>query len=340
MAKEFVAIKGDEVQRAGSKHPKAKNLRPRPGGHMPARRVRPLTFIAKLLLLSALAAGCGLGILFVGYPGKIIFQIGMGLLIAHATELVHQCIHRTATGSVRWDSFLGRLLGLPSGTSFWYYRWFHLWHHRHNGTEQDKESFGYAYQMMVDPAFSKRVVGFIRHLSMVGHYMTTARRMVLAVRGRLAGELILETPEMRAHTARQIQHDYLIMAGSLCAALLLSLLFRTYFVVEVWLIPLLVAWGPSHALIELPEHWGCDRPDPDVFVNTRSIKATRVARWLTNNNCNHVGHHYDMSVPMESLPAFETELALVRPFKYHQESYPRFYLQFLRSLYTGSTERG
>lgn len=303
------------------------------------REVNPWVFIWKLIVLGLLISGCTIGILTCEGAAKLGFQIGLGLMLAHSTELVHQCLHRLATGNATWDHLLGMILGWPSGVSFWNYLWFHLWHHKHNGTKQDMESFGYVYQLMESPSRAKRVFGFAYHLSMIGHYATALRRMASALRGRLADKLRSENPTLIRPIALKIQRDYIIMACLLGGAILASLAFRTWIVVEVWFVPLLIAWGPAHALIELPEHWGCDRPSDDPFANTRSIQANWLARWYTNNNCNHVGHHLDMHVPMERLPGFEEHLRLRHQFKYLEASYLHCYLRFFKFLITGRVPR-
>src|SRR5438270_698238 len=69
------------------------------------RAIRSTYFIVKLVLLGALMFACGLGITSLRYPQKIVFIVAMGLLIAHATELVHQCLHRIAMGRAAPDNF-------------------------------------------------------------------------------------------------------------------------------------------------------------------------------------------------------------------------------------------
>jgi fatty acid desaturase len=299
------------------------------------RDVHARVFVWKLIAWGVLFSGCVVGVLHFEGAAKLGLQIGLGLLLAHATELVHQCLHRLATGSAVLDHAFGMALGWPAGVSFWHYLWFHLWHHKHNGTVEDMESFGYVYQLLESRSRARRLFGFVYHLSMIGHYRTTLRRMADALRGRLAGRLLAENPAMPRPIARKVQRDYVIMASLLVAAAAGSVAFRTWLVVEVWLVPLLIAWGPAHALIELPEHWACDRPSADPFANTRTIKAGRLARWYTNNNCNHVGHHHDMSVPMERLPAYEESLRLRHDFKHLEKSYPGFYWRFLKFLVAG-----
>lgn len=311
------------------------NRRRHDGAKSLDREVRAWVFVWKLIACGVLISACVVGILHFEGVTKLGFQLGLGLLFAHATELVHQCLHRLATGRAAWDHALGMALGWPAGVSFWHYLWFHLWHHKHNGTKDDLESFGYVYQLMESPSRARRLFGFAYHLSMIGHYRTSLRRMANALRRRLAGKLLAENPAMPRPIAQKIQRDYVIMAGLLVAAVAASAAFRTWLVVEVWLVPLLIGWGPAHALIELPEHWACDRPSADPFTNTRTIKASRLARWYTNNNCNHVGHHHDMSIPMERLPAYEESLKLRHDFRHLEESYPSFYLRFLKTLVAG-----
>jgi fatty acid desaturase len=299
------------------------------------RQIEPWIFVVKLLILLALTATSAIGIMLADYPLKILFQVLMGAALAHATELVHQCIHRTAIGKRRWDNVLGRILGLPSGTSFYYYRWFHLWHHRHNGTELDRESFDYTYQLMGDGSRRIRFIGILRHLSMLGHYKNTLSRIFAAARGRLVHDLTQSYPEMKASAARKIEQDYQLMGILLLLVLLLSLVFNTTIFISLWLVPLLIGWAPIHALVELPEHWHCARPEANVFLNTRSIDASSLTRWFTNNNCNHVGHHLDMSIPLEKLPLFEKALARNYNFQHQEASYAAFYLRFFSFIWKG-----
>lgn len=301
------------------------------------RKVEPMTFALKLVVLSTLLFACVYGITQTGGLTRFFLQICTGALFAHATELVHQCLHKTATGVAPLDHAIGMALGWPAGVSFWYYLWFHLWHHKYNGTEKDGESFDYSYHLMDARPRRTRLLGLLLHMSMAVHHLTALWRMALAVTGRLAGKLMRKTPELNEVYARRIQRDYRIIAGLLLSALLISVALNTTVLLQVWLIPLVIGWAPAHALIELPEHWKCDKPDGDVLVNTRTIRASRFARWYTNNNCNHVGHHMDMSVPLEKLPEFEKRLMREVEFKHLGRSYPAFYAKFLRFIWRGNS---
>lgn len=302
------------------------------------RTVEPAQFVARIVLFGVLMSANSLGI--VGSHGllKLVLQILQGALFAHGIELVHQCLHKTGTGSARVDYGMGMVLGWLPGVSFWRYLYWHFYHHAHNGQEDDKESFGYAYQLLQSPSRKMRLLGMFNHLSSISHYMTTFRRMALAVRGTLRSQLREATPEMPERIAYRIQRDYRIMAGILVTGVAITLICKTSIVVDLWFMPILIGYSWIHPLIELPEHFGCDRPSGDSLSNTRSIRASWFGRWFTNYNSNHVGHHTYPLIPMHKVPEVESLLLQDRGFKYLEESYPSFYLRFLRYVWSGKRD--
>ena len=294
------------------------------------RKVVPGVFITKLAILAGLLGCVGFGVIATHGVSRILMQIFLGAILAHATELIHQCLHRTATGRATQDQYLGMLLATPLGISFWRYLSDHFRHHK----DVTKESFSYNYQRMDSESRRTRVLGFLLHLSMLNHFVETLSWIGFAVTGRFEEKLAQYGPKPNLKVARRIRRDYLIMAGLLALAFTVSVTFRTNIVIQVWLIPMIIGWAPIHALIELPEHWKCETSSTNPRVNTRSIRASRLAQWYVNNNCNHVGHHHDISVAMERLPDYESHLMAQQPFKYFEESYPRFYYRFFRFLWT------
>jgi fatty acid desaturase len=134
---------------------------------------------------------------------------------------------------------------------------------------------------------------------------------------------------------RNVRH-YLMMAALLILAVVATIAFHTDLVIQLWLIPMVIGWAPIHALIELPEHWKCETWSTNARLNTRSIRASWLTRWYVNNNCNHIGHHVDLSVAMERLPDYEVHLMNEERFKYFEDSYARFYFRFFRYLLTGA----
>lgn len=263
-------------------------------------------------------------------------QFAIGALLAHGTQLAHQALHKTGVGKAAADTPIGLVLSGLTFASFGYYAWNHLRHHKHNGSEQDRESFAYGYALIESSSRRKRLLGLALHLSMAGHYLVAASRIVLAVRGRLQERLLQDHADMPVATARRVEREYQYQALVLFIAVAVSVSLRTTILIDLWLAPVLIGWGPAQSLIETTEHWHCDVPNVDVFQNTRSLKAGVFARWYTNfNNC-HVGHHHDMSVPIDMLPAYEALLAETENFRHLEESYPTFYRRFFRYVWNGA----
>jgi fatty acid desaturase len=269
------------------------------------------------------------------YAPTVLCQFAIGALLAHGTELAHQALHKAGTGRAPYDTPIGLVLCGVTFVSFYFYLWSHLRHHRYNGTEKDRESFSYAYDLIDSPSRLWRFLGFVWHLTLAGHYVTAVRRMALAVVWRLRGHLRAAYPEMSERVAAKVEREYQVQALVVLAVGVASVAFQTTLLLDLWLVPVFIGWGPAHSLIETTEHWHCDVPNPDVFRNTRSLRAGLFARWYTNYNSCHVGHHHDMSVPADRLPSYEAELAASNEFRHLEESYPAFYGRFLWHLWAG-----
>jgi fatty acid desaturase len=296
------------------------------------RRVVPALFYAKLVALSGLLAAAAVAVIATQGLTRVFTQICLGAVLAHATELIHQCLHRTATGRARPDHAIGMMIATPLGISFWRYLTDHFAHHK----DVTKESFSYNYKRMDSQSPAVRLIGFVLHASMVNHFLDTLMWIGYALTGRVEANLKITRPGLNPAIMRRVTNDYLTMAGMLAAAVVVSVAFHTDLIIQLWLIPMIIGWAPIHALIELPEHWKCETSTNDARLNSRSIRATWLARWYVNNNCNHVGHHVDLNVAMERLPDCENRLMNAEPFKYFEQSYPRFYFRFFRYLLTGA----
>jgi fatty acid desaturase len=296
------------------------------------RRVVPTYFYGKLVVLSALLAVAAFAVMATAGLTRILLQVCLGAVLAHATELIHQCLHRTATGRAARDQAFGVMIATPLGISFWRYLTDHFAHHK----DVTKESFSYNYQRMESESLPVRVIGFVLHASMINHFVDTLKWMGYALTGRIEKKLEATRPGLNPAIAQRVEGDYLMMAALLILAVVVTIAFHTDLVIQLWLIPMVIGWAPIHALIELPEHWKCETWSTNARLNTRSIRASWLARWYVNNNCNHIGHHVDLSVAMERLPDYEVHLMNEERFKYFEDSYPRFYFRFFRYLLTGA----
>lgn len=253
----------------------------------------------------------------------IIPIILLGLIYAHCVELQHQCLHNTAYRSKRWNRFVGVLLGLPSLVSFSDYQYSHMRHHRLLGTPQDKEFFNYDYKSL------SNVWQFIPHLLLVPHHRDVAHSIFNSLLGRLS------RGDANPKIVRKIRTEYLIMALMLASMATLSIVFQTWIFVKLWFIPFWIAI-PAHALIELPEHFGCEGQTTDVLKNTRSIRAGWLGYWFTNGNNYHVEHHWLPAVPNDRFA--ELHHSLENGIVYLEDSYWSFYSKFFTHLLSSKSK--
>ena len=207
-----------------------------------------------------------------------------GMMFAHFVELQHQCLHSTATGHRIVDQTIGICLGLPMLVSFSDYQRHHLEHHRKLGTAANREFFAYEYDTLGSWS------GLAKHFFMIPHYSSVFRNVY---------SLLFDRKRFRTLPGR-VRFEY-----SLIAAWILG---NTSFilaghpsVLRVSVLPLLIAI-PLHALIELPEHWGCTQIG-STQETTRTIRAGKLGVWLTNGNNYHVEHHLYAGIPNHNLGA-------------------------------------
>jgi fatty acid desaturase len=163
---------------------------------------------------------------------------------------------------------------------------------------------------------------------MLRHYRDVMGYIFNSARGKL-----VRKDEATLKMAKKIRFEYQLMAVFLTTMVLVSIFFETTLFLKLWLIPLLVA-VPTHALIELPEHIGCNTTIADVLVNTRTIKTNKFLVWFVNGNNYHVEHHWLPAVPNDKFPNLHTYVA--SRITYADVSYRSFYAQFFRNLRNGN----
>jgi fatty acid desaturase len=287
--------------------------------------VKAVRFQEKLAVL--LVATASLIALSLTLPGIawLVPSLLLGLAYAHAVELQHQCLHNTAYRRKAINRLVGVPLGLPTCVSFSDYQNSHLKHHRLLGTSEDKEFFNYSYQKLRSP------LALIPHLWMVRHYWD-----VLGYICKSSVGILTRKNEATPKTAAKIRSEYQLMAVFIGAMAVLTVVFATPIFVEIWLIPLLVA-VPVHALIELPEHIGCNTKVPNVLENTRTINTNKLVTWFVDGNNYHVEHHWLPGVPNDKFPLLHNHLK--GKIAYNDTSYRSFYKQFVQHLKARTLDR-
>lgn len=239
-----------------------------------------------LLGIAALALDQG-GMIDLPWYAIALDIVFLGLIYAHFTELQHELLHGHAFKSQRLNRGLGFVCGVFMLNSFSHYKYHHLRHHRHLGTELNSEFFNYPEKGLNSP------------LKLLGAAMSPSRfgRVITLMFNSLRGIRLRDIDDSKAETnARQEYRLYFILVS---VAVAYTLLAGSMLLVYAWFIPMVFIAEPAHYLIELPEHFGLDAyNEPNFNRNTRSIEASWIARWYTNGNNLHTAHHSLASVPM------------------------------------------
>jgi fatty acid desaturase len=262
------------------------------------------------------------GIYLFAQSQEIISTVLSALIIAlalvHGVELQHQALHSLGFKNKNLNYIFGVILGIPMMVSFSAYQESHLAHHRALGTPQDKEFFDYGDGRQIN--FSS----LIKLMLMWGHHWTALARMFSAVfRWRITSRL--------PHRAQMMRMEYLLILTLLSAGIAWSILHQSFLMLEIWLLPYLFLACPIHALLELPEHYQCNKNTRDILENTRSIKSGFLMTWFTNGNNYHVEHHMRPSWPIENLKTLHQELS--SSIKFSEPSYGVFYFRVLKECF-------
>ena len=281
---------------------------------MKLRTIRPEQFLLRYFVAIVLFSAACIMTVSSSTPIAIFGLLGEGAMFAHFLELQHQCLHGTATGWRTLDRIIGVLCGLPMLVSFSDRREHHLDHHRYLGSPKDREFFSYDY----DELHSWRALAI--HLLMLRHYAYVVNNIRQAISYRSGSWT--ETLSSKART------EYVIMAlwviGQVLAVILgYDVVFR------LCVLPLVVAI-PCHVIIELPEHWGCERTR-NVMASSRTICASRFVVWFTNGNNYHVEHHVCAGIPYDALP--NAHAVIKEQIVHLDTSYWQFYCRFAQSFW-------
>ncbi|MDJ0382826.1 fatty acid desaturase [Streptomyces sp. G-G2] len=274
-------------------------------------------FIIKLCVAAALVTA---GALLTAQDGLLPSAAGVVLLAAvytHMVELQHQSLHHTAFTSAKPHRITGIPLGLPLLVSYTHYRVRHLQHHKQLGTPQDSEFFGFDTRAPLTWGMLARGAFDYGRLYLIG------REIVRSCRGTWE----YDAGDISDRRRAEITTEYRWMALLPVAAVALAIAGYGGPVLELWVLPLLVA-APMHFLLELPEHILCDTETTDVLRNTRSITGSWFSTWYTNGNNLHVEHHAAMTVSINRLRARHGEVTSLA--KYVDRSYPSFFLAVAR----------
>lgn len=231
----------------------------------------------------------------------------MGLINAHILQVIHQCIHFTGFRNRTLNDIAGNFLSFPVMIDFHTYRKEHFKHHQNLGTTENTEFFGFN-EFQRGATLSQLffcIFGIIKYSSLA--------------KGLFAKDSSKRRSSLRVLAFWAILTTYFLAAAQ--AEIVLYLL-----------ISLLCITEPLHFLIEMPEHYACERLSLEKYENTRTLKNVSLPmRWFTNWNNFHVEHHLYQWVLPEDLHLHHDEIKSQR-FNPRLNSYAEFYSFFIKEI--------
>ena len=120
-----------------------------------------------------------------------------------------------------------------------------------------------------------------------------------------------------------VQREAICFWGVYVALAAISVLFETWLVVQLWLLPRVVG-EPLMRVIRMSEHVGCARV-PSMLENTRTVFTIAPLRWLAWNMAFHTAHHALPQTPFFRLAELDAAL------RDHVAETRRGYLDFVRT---------
>lgn len=224
----------------------------------------------------------------------------LGIINAHGIQLLHQASHRQASPNKTRNDIYGFILGAVAFIPFTSYRKIHLDHHKNLGTKDDAEFFG----------FEKFSIGTNKSTFLRTVFSFQRFRDLFSTR--------------RANADSFVPLFFF-------SVLIICLHFNSIFIVICWIGSYLFVTEPIHFLIEIPEHYECDKLSSNKDRNTRTIlKVSRFLGWFTNWNNFHSEHHRCPNVLPEKLHLLAKDKKADG--RYCHNNYLEFFIFYISSL--------
>ena len=252
----------------------------------------------------------------------VVIWFVQGWVVQGFGGAIHECAHDKLYPSRRGNRIAGWLLSAPRLYHFPSYQASHLAHHRHTH-DPGRDS---------EPVFDR--FALLDYLLYMGfsHLVYTIiifYQGVFAVFG--VGPAWIKTPKQKRAAA----------IGSIVCMAELAVIVWCFFLnpvvmVQLWLIPWLLANSFVTSIVTQSEHYGADpNTTGAALTTTRTIYSNPVVGFFSFNNNLHTAHHLVPSLPGNSLPVLQK---FIDPFcKFTCRSYTQWHRNLLRSLLT---ERG
>jgi fatty acid desaturase len=243
--------------------------------------------------LGALAVSAALVWWSVGSWWVVPAVVVEGVVLVHLFALAHECAHRTAFRTRRWNDAAAWLAAVAVCLPPRFFRVEHTAHHAHT------QDAGRDPQLITLPATLGRYAWLV-----VGgpYWWYTVRTMAVHGRGGLLPHETAFVPDgERAPVVREAR----VLLGVYALVGVVSVGTASALVVWLWLLPRLVG-EPFMRVARLSEHAGRPRTRR-ITENTRTLRVPRPLRLLAWNMPYHAEHHAAPSVPFHALPRLHAE---------------------------------
>ena len=240
-----------------------------------------------------------------------------GVLLNYLFAAQHEFNHYTVFAT-RWlNDFFNRITGFLLLYPRSQERWFHYEHHRHTQDwHQDAE-------LLARPG-PYRLVPYLLYLFGITYWWGRFRRLTMDASGNVTGSYYT-TSQRRHITSEARWHLTLYLA-----CVLISFYLQTWTLVIYWIGPLLIT-KVFQQVQNITEHTGLTHID-DTCINTRTIRTSRLMRWMAWNMQYHTAHHTYPAVPFHQLPALHAEMVTALGFEPPTVGYIEFQYRFIRAL--------
>ena len=254
---------------------------------MMARRDGPgLVYLAGhlgLTVVTGILVGFSLGT-----PWVVATSILHGIVIVHFFSPYHECSHNT-TFKTRWMNtalgwFTGLVLMLPPLT----FKYQHADHHTYTqNTRRDPQMI----------PMGERLGGYLYYATAIPYFQDIIRVLFSHPFGRFND---IDRRSLPENARAEVQREAWIFWAVYGALAVVSVALGSWAVVTYWLIPRILG-EPFMRIIRMSEHVGCSR-EPDMLLNSRTVKGLAPLRWLAWNMPYHTAHHAVPLVPFHALP--------------------------------------
>lgn len=254
------------------------------------------------------------GLILAGVPGWPVLMIVQGILIIFLFTLLHETVHQTPFRSPYLNTVAGYVSGFAIGLAPYWFRFFHLAHHRYtHDPEKDPE---------LAEAKPETVGQYIVYVSGLPVWFSHVRTLIRNAMGRC------DDPFVPKGKRDRVRREARIMALCYAAIAATCIAFGNGGLLYVWILPAFLG-QPFLRLYLLAEHTRCPHV-ANMFENTRTTFTARLVRQLAWNMPYHAEHHAYPTVPFHRLP--ELHRLTREHLRETERGYVRFHRKYVSDL--------